>query len=45
LFFEKFEEGINYRFLIYCISRNKKAFLKEKGLKRSLYGLVNQDSY
>jgi len=24
---------------------NKKAFLKEKGLKCSLYGLVEQDSY
>jgi len=25
--------------------KNKKAFLKEKGLKCSLCGLVNQDSY
>jgi hypothetical protein len=26
-------------------SGNKKAFLEEKGLKCSLYGLVEQDSY
>ena len=29
----------------FIVCGNKKAFLKEKGLKCSLYGLVNQDSY
>ena len=40
---------IKFKLLQLCITvrvfENKKAFLKEKGLKCSLYGLVEQDSY
>ncbi len=34
-----------YQFLNIKGNKNKKAFLEEKGLKCSLYDLVNQDSY